>query len=322
MPLQKYLFLLIVSCFSTIVIAQNGEVLTSISVQHAKSRKLIDKAAVIISELNANNNVLYSDTMSSDRFLSVKLRIDHKYRISVQKDGFYAVDTSFVQAASRIRKQRMGFVLNPIICYQVKVKVSSTAVTQEVNGKLLIKNLDTRKSSEQELKDGKYEFCGLCNQRYRFTAKIKNHFETTKEIKLETANCYTTQKLLKEVNIEVAETYPAVFFEGDSITLRNFTFVGETSNFTKEGEQELNRLIQIMQVMPDLYLSIAINATPFKDRRYNRKLAEQRAKRIDAKLVKSKIAGHRYLLICSGRRDRGAPGAYQNQKVRLWLRKR
>lgn len=315
------LILLFISNFS--IAQSNNTIQVSICIQHANTYQQILGASVIIKELDSNNEIMNIASMYSAIFTPTNFQLNHKYQIIIEKKGFHPLDTIIIpQVTSTSNKQRLGLFLRPIICYHIKGNVVEAGNFQKIEtGKIILKDLHTNLFSEAEIKDGYYEFCGINGHHYHLTTRIEGHLHQSKNIELHPNPALKHDEQEMTLNWEVLENYDKSLFEGDSITVHGLTFVDETTTLSSQGEKEINRLILVMKQMPHLMLSIAVQTEIFMETRYNRKLAEQRAKMIEHKLNLGGISPHRYLLICCGKVDANAPESCKNQRVCLWLRK-
>ena len=179
-------------------------------------------------------------------------------------------------------------------------------------------DLSDSSKTELNLENGNFEYCGRCSTSYRIITDIAGYFPSRQRVELLTADCKKKKDLQQNLTIAVDQSYDAPFFEGDTLSLNDFTFEGESTKFTKKGRVEIKRLIRVLRTRPEVRISILIQAATFSDRRYNRRLAEQRARVIDAQLSKGGVGQHRYLLKCSGKMDRKS--RQSKQKISLWLR--
>lgn len=318
---NKYIFFVLISFCSTFVYGQGSKyILTNICVQHSKSNKHILGAKVILQEQDFNGRVLATDTMRSEVFLSAHFDKDRKYRIRVEKEGFYTVDTVVTPKKDpHIRKERLGIFLDPEVCFYLKGRVIIAGNTRNtLAGKMQISDLSTKKNYELDIKNGEYEFCGKCRHEYHVKAIIDGYLGGAKDIRLSSPNCKKHKVASSIVDIDLVENYNKDFYSGGVISLPNFTFIGTTTELTATGKKELKRLVGVMQQVPNLWLAIKVQAAPHEERYLNRKLVEQRARLLDRKLIEGGIPSYRYLLICNEKKDRSRG----QQGVKIWKREK
>lgn len=321
MIINKYILFILISFCSVFVYGQNSKyILTNICVQHSNSNKHILGAKVILQEQDFNGKILATDTLKSDVFLSAHFDKARKYRIRVEKEGFYMVDTLVMpNKEPHIRKQRLGIFLDPEVCFYLKGRVVSVDNTTNIlAGKLQIQDLSTNKNYEIAIENGSYEFCGKCRHEYQLKAIIDGYLGGEKDILLNSPNCKKHKVATSVVDIELVEDYNKSFYSGATITLPNLRFIGTTVELTVAGKKELDRLIKIMKQMPNLWLTIKVQTAPYQERHLNRKLVEKRARFLDKKLIEGGISSYRYLLICDEKRNRSR----EQQGIKLWKRER
>lgn len=300
----------------------NNSIQVSICIQHAITSQHIIGASVVIKDLD-DIELMNVQSMYSSIFIPTCFEANHQYNIIIQKKGFHTLDTVITtKVTSTSNKQRLGLYLSPIVCHYIKGSVLDASHLEKIEtGKIIFRDLQTKLSTETEIKNGYYEFCGITGHQYHITAIIDGHFE-----KIETLQLYLNHNLKLDeqefdLTLEVAKNYDKSLFDGDSITVHGFTFNNESSTLSSQGQKEVKKLIHVMKQMPQLLFSIAVQAEEFIDTRFNRKLAEQRARMIEHELSTAGISPHRYLLICKGKVDATTPEASKNQRVCLWLRK-
>ncbi|MCP4437748.1 MAG: hypothetical protein GY810_02295 [Aureispira sp.] len=321
MVANKYLLFVLISFCSSLVYGQNRKyILTSICVQDQSSDTAIVGAKVILQELDSKKQLLTSDTMQTEGCLYTHFDKTRKYRVVVKKEGFYLEDSLIVLSkTSELQKQKLLIKLQPRVCFYVRGRVSCAVDRTDVpRGSIQIKNLRTNEMREVPIVNGAYEFCGDCDQQYQLKALVEGHVGGVERLELRSPNCGKRKEASKTIDIELVENYTQDFYEGETIKLPKLTFIGETTKLSRQGERELNRLVQIMTQMPDLWLSIKIQSAPYGDRVLNRKLVEKRARSLDQKLIDNGVSSYRYLLICNEKVDRKG----QKQGVCVWKRVR
>ena len=82
------------------------------------------------------------------------------------------------------------------------------------------------------------------------------------------------------------------------------------------GKYEIERMIKVLQLYPSLQITICLQASAFQQTRYNRRLAEQRARYIERYLDQKGISPRQYLLKCIGL----APQSVAADQLRIWKR--
>lgn len=303
--------------------AQNNNIQVSICIQHANTYNHVFGAAVFIKKIDDNNVIMSVDSMYSAVFIPASFEVDQRYNIVIKKKGFYTLDTVITtRVSSTSNKQRWGLFLHPIVCHQLKGKVLEANTLNKIEtGKILVTNLYTNESSEVEIKNGYYEFCGLSENAYELKTQVDGHFDAKERILLSKNRSIKHDEQETELDLYATQNYDNALFKGDSITVHNLIFIDETSTLSIMGEQEVNRLIKVMKEMPQLLVSIAVQVEGLIDARFNRKLAEQRARMLEHKLTVGGISPHRYLLVCQGKVDGTTPICCKNQRVCLWIRK-
>ena len=98
------------------------------------------------------------------------------------------------------------------------------------------------------------------------------------------------------------------------------TFEGESTNLTQDGKREMRQLVQFLKYKPDLRVTIYVQAQPFVERRFNRLVAEKRARVIESALTKGGIGSLRYVLVCKEYVEVTSPRDNRKQKFAIKLR--
>lgn len=322
---NNYILFLILffALFNTLAAQKDSTVYTSLCIQNAYTLEPELNASILLEYLNDNNQPKQADSMFSEKGLPIKLKIGQKYKISVQKEGFYPADSIFTPIViSKSNKQRLGIYLKPIVCYHVRGKIANAITSTKISaGSLTVKDLSNNKMIEAVIKNGYYEFCGVGGHTYQVTTKIDNHFEQSQEITLNSDNRYTSQEQEKILDLTVAESYPSLLFQGDSVTIHDFRFVEKTASLSKEGEQEVAKLIQVLKLMPELKISIAIHTDPSNSHRFNRILSEKRVEIVRQKLVAAGISPDRLEFWAKGEEEAIFKESKKNNRACLWITK-
>lgn len=324
MPFVIYLFLITTIFTPIFSTAQNNNTIqVSICLQHANTYQHILGASVVIKELDSNDEIMNIASLYSAIFVPTNFRLNHRYRIIVEKKGFHPLDTIITpQVSSTSNKQRLGLFLRPVICHYIKGKVLDSETFRKIEtGKITFKDLHTNKFYEVEFQDGSYEFCAISGHHYDITTRIEGHLHHLEHVELNPNPSLKHDEQELDLDLHIIRNYDQALFDGDSITAHNLTFVGQSTTLSSQGEREINKLIKVMKQMPDLLFYIAIETEIFAELHFNRKLAEQRARMIEHKLNHAGISPHRYVLICCGKVDASAPEGHKQQRVCLWLRK-
>jgi outer membrane protein OmpA-like peptidoglycan-associated protein len=315
-------FLFILFLFTAFIAgAQNSNTLrVGICVLDASNLYHVIDARILICELNEDSSVIKVDTLHSNIYVNKEMQYPHLYRIIIEKSEFYILDTTFLlQKTSRSQRKRLGLLMHPVNCFTLKGRVKNADTYQGIKqGKVYVEDLSDSSKTILNLQNGSFEYCGRCSTSYRIITDIAGYFPSRQRVELLSPDCKKKKDLQQNLIIAVAESYDTPFFEGDTLSLNDFTFEGESAKFTKKGRIEIKRLIRVLTARPEISISILIQAATFSDRRYNRRLAEQRARVIDALLIREGVGPHRYLLKCSGKMDRKS--RYSKQKISLWLR--
>jgi outer membrane protein OmpA-like peptidoglycan-associated protein len=323
MSFQKHLLFLVIMASSNFTLAQqNVPILTSICVQNAHTNQQVIGVRVIVEELGFRNKVLSSDSLGGTVFITKNLTPNKKYRVKVLKDGYYTKDTTFItEVVSRSNKQRLGVRIYPKFCYNLNGQIfDASSSTNIKGGKIRIEDLTSSEVVEVRIQNGAYQFCGKCAHKYKVTSIVDGYLNRTETIELRSSNCYTRNEQLMKLDLVVASNYDKTFFEGSTIFIPNFTFVGNSVTLSIQGEKEISRLIQFLEQQPKALISIAIQASSFLERPLNRKLAEHRARLIEKKLTAGGIAAYRYFLKCKGNVDATYPRSSKKQQIKISLK--
>jgi len=317
------LFLVIISVSKFTLAQQNIPIETSICVQNAHTSQQIMGVRVIVQELGFRNKVLSSDSLGGTVFISKKLTPNKKYRLRVLKDGYYSKDTTFItEVTSRSNKQRLGLRLYPKLCYNLNGQLlDATSSVKIKRGKIRIEDMTNSEVVEVSIQNGAYQFCGKCAHKYKVTSIVDGYLDRIEIVELKSSNCYTPNEQSMKLDVVAARNYDKSFFEGRTLFIPNFTFVGNSVTLSIQGEKEVNRLIQFLQQKPKALISIAVQTSSFLEQPLNRKLAEHRARLIERKLTTGGIAAYRYFLKCKGKLDATYPRSSKKQQIKISLKK-
>lgn len=275
---------------------------TSICVQNAYSLYHVLDASILIQELNEAQEIVTTEELSSEISSQFDFEAGKIYKILVEKEGYYSIDTLFdTNKFKRKQKYRFGVYLLPIVCYQVngvlQDKVDQTLVG---DGQVLIVDSIRQDSQWVEVKNGAYEFCGECGRTYLLKTKLKGYLSAKQEIILTAKDCKTEKVQELNLDLELVSTFKDGYYKGDSIQLKELKFEGKTSKLTVGGIKELRRLVDILKNIPELNVSVIIHTNAQKSHRYNQLLSEKRAEEVRAFLLKEGIAERRFEVIGMG----------------------
>jgi len=297
-------------------------ILTSVCINDAYNYLYIEEAAVLLEELDENNNVVAKDSFLSERVCTKELQAGVRYRLSASKEGFYANDTVFVPTQqTRSPKMRQGLYLRPKVCYEVAGEVRGLHSKQKVRtGKLLIRQRSNNQTQTVLIQDGQYSFCGECGESYQLIPIAIKHFTDTLIIALDADNCQTRATLKKKVDIPLASTYRDTFYTGDSINIHSFTFEAKTEQLTTKGALELQKIITILERNPTLIVSIGLHTDPRRSHRFNRLLSEKRAELVAKKMKEAGIAQERFEVVGKGENESIFEQTERNKRACIWIR--
>ncbi len=314
----KYILILFF-LFPLLSIGQN-DVKVTLCVVQAKTWRQIEGAKVVVHTIGLANAVLQTDTFSSSRFLTVPMLLNKKYKIEVYQKGFYKSDTLFVPAISgRSSKVRLGIILQPELCrkLQLSVKDGEAIVSSAL---VQVRKEKKRQPFVYQTVEKLTEICLRCGEKYILHVSADGYYTHESILYYSIEDCQDAHETL-QLDVPLGTVYHRDFFDGDSISLPLLLFEGDGTQLSNSGEAELQRLITMLKTLPDVWVSILVHAECFENQRYNRKLAERRAKTIEYKMIHAGIESHRYLLIPRGRLENSFR-CVKNQSFWVWRRKR
>lgn len=221
------------------------------------------------------------------------------YQISVEKEGFYPLDTIFNTTGFKYsQKSRLGLMLKPIICYQVKGRLRDKVSGEKMDqGSLRLKALENPADTILvEVNDGVFEFCGQCGKSYSLEVVAKGYFPAKDSFTLDAENCMIEEELRLDLDLELASNFQEGYYKDDSITLNKLKFKGKTIELAEEGLQELQRLVEVLKNIPELEVKILVHTDAKMSHRYNKILSEKRAKMISNYLLEQGIDKERFLV--------------------------
>lgn len=316
--IKKWCF---IALFFTTSLIQAQSLSVGICVQNAFNFSDVNDAQILIFTLDQHHQTQQVDTLLSSLYVTKELAYPKTYRMVVQKEDFYTLDTTFtLEKTSRSRRKRLGLMLRPIQCIYLNGKVKNALTHQVISqGILQIENLNDSSLTNVSFENGAFKYCCQCSTSYRIHTQLQGYFPSTHRIDFISNDCIDKIGWQQHLSIPIAQSYDASFFEGDTLVLSNFTFVGQSSQLSPRGQVEFKRLAKVLTEKPEISVSLFIQACSFTDRKQNRRLAEKRARTLEALLTQKGIASYRYFLKCSGKMAK--QNRYKQQQLSLWLRK-
>ena len=288
----------------------------SICLQDAESLYHVINALVVVQKLDTVQLPVNSDSLRSNVYTKNRMHANHWYRVLIQKEGYQLLDTTFyLKKTSRSRHKRLGFLIQPLRCYYLQGKVLNAALNLPVSSCIVrIEAIDHSISKRLKTSDGQYVFCGNCATKYRLITEAEGFFSDTSLVELPISACSKQTSSIYALTTALEASYPLRFFKGDTLKLQEQLFEDKTVNLAKAGKYQLSRLIKVMQSYPNLRTTICIQASVYQQKRYNRRLAEQRARFLERYLSQNGIGPGRYLLKCVGL----FPSSKRTNQINIW----
>lgn len=273
-----------------------------ICLQDASSLFHIIDAQIIVNQLDSNNKFVSADTLKSNIYAPLVMNAGQVYRFRISKTGYQQLDTSFaVHKTSRSRRKRIGFLLFPEICHYLSATIIDADNQRNIKkGQVVVSNQQDSILQRFSLQDGGFNYCATCGKAYRIRAFVEGYFEDTRLVEIPTESCHKTTSTALSLRIALQPNYSTSFFDGATQTIEQPLFESKSTVLAHHGKQELRRMIRVLNRYPDLRIHINIQASVYNDSRLNRRLAEQRARKLENHLTRAGVLQTRYFLKCVG----------------------
>ena len=296
----------------------------SITLQNKKSLHHVYDASIVLCEVLPIKEICYQDTLISAISVQKILKNDRKYRIVAKREGFHTLDTIFkLDVRSLSDKKRLFFFMKPLECFKVK------AVVKDELSKLVVFNGDVQifdKKAQlafapKRLKNGCFEFCGACFHDYEIRIQADGYMDATHQLYLKDPYCNFKSLLEKSYTFVLEPSYPKSFFDAESKIIIQDFFEPGTTELSIHGKHELERLLFVLKEHPAIRIDILIEVAEQELNTLNRKLAEQRARRLDRMMEKAGITLYRYYLKCDGKTRRNSLPGRSGQQLTVQIKK-
>ncbi len=290
----------------------------SICVQDAYSLYHIIDASIVVQQLDKNRQVIYADSLRSNIYATLYMLSNQNYRIRIQKEGYHLIDTTLLLLkTSRSRHKRMGFLLRPYKCHYLQASIVDVVQHQPIqHSRVHIQSTVDTIPQTVQLQENKWLYCGDCTTKYRVIVCADGYFSDTTTIHPIATACLEREATYHQFMVVLQASYPVRFFKGDTLDIPQRLFKTGASELLQAGKYEIERMIKVLQLYPSLQITICLQASAFQQTRYNRRLAEQRARYIERYLDQKGISPRQYLLKCIGL----APQSVAADQLRIWKR--
>lgn len=221
---------------------------------------------VTLTLLDSLGNQMYQESNLSGQ-KKLNLDINQLYTFTVTDPEFE--DTTFVLDAVNERKvnQSLNILLNPKkIIAQYNITDFDTGDPLDESTKIILinKNRDERIEFDVENKDGSFIVELYATDTYELTVTDDGYFFSTQEVKPEGKD------------IEPKEVRMVSLTVGNKIAMENITFEPSSAILNDQVKQELERVVDLMNDNPTLYLKVTGHTDNYGSEAENLSLSQKR----------------------------------------------